>query len=249
MSVDITCICMTHGRPWLLVEAVESFCRQELNGLVAELLIVNDCHEQRLSCNVPGVRIVNAVPFRTVAMKYNFAAALARGEWLAFWDDDDISLPGRLIYSMQLAQQNKNAVLVRPLWIWHMANGTIRGKGGAQICQSMVRRSAWLKVSGGHPDEYIDQSLYFRLKRAGPYVEVDQPPEDWHYIYRWAGVGYHDSGAGIQDATLRAQRFHEEALKDPRFRRGEIKLEPKWEQDYCAAVLRAMEAGLYRVRI
>jgi hypothetical protein len=248
--MDITCICMTHGRPWLLSEAVESFRRQELGGLSAELLIVNDCLEQRLVCDVPSVTILQGMPqFNTVEAKYNWTSEIAGGTWLAFWDDDDISLPRRLAYTMSLATQKENPSLLRPLWLWHMANGTIRGRGGAQICHCIVRRAAWLEVGGGTPGEWIDQSLYFKLKRSGPYVEPQEVAEDCHYIYRWAGVGYHDSGEGIQDPEVRARRFHEEAVKDPRFKAGEVRVVPKWEQDYVAEAKRAVDRGLYQVRI
>lgn len=250
MSIDISCICLTHGRPWLLAEAVESFRRQRLGGLTAELVIVNDCPEQRLTCNAPNVRILQGMaPFVTLAAKYDYAALASAGDWLAFWDDDDISLPDRLAWSMSLLPSRPSAVLVRPLWIWHMANTTIRGRGAAVICQGMANRRAWYKVGGPEPVEWIDQSLYFKLSKAGPYIEPRETAEECHYIYRWAGVGYHDSGIVENDPEQRARNFRAEALKDARFREGDIRVVPDWTQDYEAAARQAVRAGLYEIRV
>lgn len=250
MTLDVSCICLTHGRPWLLAEAVESFRRQALGGLTAELIVVNDCAEQTLSCELAGVRIVQGMAqFPDCASKYNFAASLARGQWLAFWDDDDISLPRRLSWTLAQLERLPSAVVIRPLWIWHWANGTIRGRGGAMLCQALVRRDAWEQVGGAEVGRWFDQSAYFRLRKVGRYLELDEPPVEMHYIYRWAGVGYHDSGAGIEDAEERARAFHAEAVKDARFRTGAIRIEPQWTQDFEALAADAIRRELHKVRI
>src|SRR5215212_6246488 len=99
----VSCICPTYNRPpdhkHLVEEAIESFLRQTYPN--KELIVLNDCPGQELSCDSPGVRVVN-VPerFPTLGEKYNAAIALARGDLIAPWEDDDISLPWRLSLSV-----------------------------------------------------------------------------------------------------------------------------------------------------
>ena len=99
----VSCICPTYGRPatyqHLLEEAVASFLRQTYPN--KELIVLNDCPGQELVCQAPDVRVVNrADRFPTLGDKYNAAVSLARGDLIAPWEDDDISLPWRLALSV-----------------------------------------------------------------------------------------------------------------------------------------------------
>jgi hypothetical protein len=100
----VSCICPTYNRPpryqHLLEEAIASFLRQDYPN--KELIVINDCPGQELICDEPGVRVVNvAERFPSIGDKLNAAVGLARGELIARWDDDDISLPWRLSLSVE----------------------------------------------------------------------------------------------------------------------------------------------------
>jgi glycosyltransferase involved in cell wall biosynthesis len=234
----------------LLAEAVESFRRQRLDGITAELIVVNDCPEQHLACSVPGVRIIQCMPpFARCVEKYNFAFAQARGEWLVFWDDDDIGLPGHVAWLMAQAATKPGCVMVRPLRLWHMCNRTIRGWGCAMLCNGMVRASTVAEIGGATPSEFIDQSLYFQLPKRGRCVEVAPIDEAIHYIYRWDGVGYHDSGEGGLTAEERAVRFRAAALAHPQFKPGSFDIGPEWKQNYIEEARRAVDTGLGKKRV
>lgn len=95
----VSCICPTYGRatsdPDILAECVYWFTQR--NYANAELLIVNDAPNQRLTCKVPGVRCINLnyrIP--TLGEKYNVCCSFAKGEIVLPWEDDDISLPNRI---------------------------------------------------------------------------------------------------------------------------------------------------------
>lgn len=82
----VTCVCPTFNRPSegmeLLEEAVESFLRQDYEQ--KELLILNDCPEQVLVCDAPGVRVVNFPSrFPSLGEKRNAGVRLARGTLIA----------------------------------------------------------------------------------------------------------------------------------------------------------------------
>src|SRR5687768_12090587 len=93
----VSCICPTYGRAphslKLLEEAVYWFTRQEYDG-PKELIILNDCAEQRLVCHAPNVHVCN-YPQRiaSLGLKYNALIEIARGSIILPWEDDDISLP------------------------------------------------------------------------------------------------------------------------------------------------------------
>jgi len=74
----VSCMCLTYGRPHVLEEAIESFLRQDYDG-VKELIVLNDLDCQTLRFDHPEVRMIN-VPsrFYTVGEKRNACAALAR---------------------------------------------------------------------------------------------------------------------------------------------------------------------------
>ena len=250
MTPTFSCLCMTHGRPWWLVEALESFKRQQLGQHTAELIIVNDCQEQTLACDLPCVYIFQGMPqYTDLSAKYDFAARQARGQWLAFWDDDDIHLPRHLAWTLAQLPRKPEAMAIRPLSVWHWSNGTIRGRAGATLCQAIVRRDAWLQIGGPSVGGWIDKSLALKLRALNGMLDIPQRGEDIHYIYRWGGIGHHDSGSGIEDAALRAERFHAEALADKRFVAGKVQLVPAWAQDYEFMVRRALMNKLDNVRV
>jgi len=241
MSIDVTCLCLTHGRPWLLAEAVESFRRQRLGGLTAELLVLNDCPEQTLTCGVPGVVIENMpAPVRDVSTKFNHGILRARGKWIAFWDDDDISLPLRIADGVRLIG-DKDAY--RPTLCWNWGCGEIRYVGKPLLCQGMVRRDVSIAVGLCTSGEYNDKSLWDKIWPRLNSVQTTPRPQDMQYIYRWAGVGWHESGAGEPDSAVRAEQFRRAALADPRFEAGEIEVVPAWRQEYGQMVWRAIGDG------
>src|SRR5271166_3092072 len=81
----------------LLAEAVESFVRQDYPIDSREMIIVNDCPGQHLTCYAKGVRVLNLNKrFDSLGEKLNYGIEQARGQLLMIQDDDDVSLPGRI---------------------------------------------------------------------------------------------------------------------------------------------------------
>ena len=116
----ISCVCVTHGRPWLLEEAIESFNMQYYAG-DAELLIVNDCPEQelRMAEDVDNITIMNlSEPITNLSTKFNIAVQAASYNLIAWWEDDDISLPHRLI-SSEAKIGDKAGYKQGRSWFWH----------------------------------------------------------------------------------------------------------------------------------
>ncbi|MFH1517491.1 MAG: hypothetical protein ABIH17_06355 [Pseudomonadota bacterium] len=241
MSIDVSCLCLTHGRHWLLAEAVESFRRQRIGSLTSELLIVNDCPEQELVCDMPGVVVVNTgewIP--DLSRKTNFAMVWARGRHACLWDDDDISLPGRIADGVS---RMAGTLCYRPTACWSWGCGHITHMGQPLLCAAMFDRMAAIESGGCIEGEWNDKSLWDRFWPSGNVVQYQPKPEESQYIYRWAGIGWHESGGGEPDARVRAAQFRKAALGDPRFTPGRVEIKPEWKSNYRADVAMAIRTG------
>lgn len=244
--MDVSCICMTHGRPWLLAEAVESFRRQRLGGLTAELLVVNDCPEQTLSCDVPGVVVLNIAEHITdLSTKTNMSLVWAAGKYACLWDDDDISLPDRIVDGVT---RMAGTLAYRPTLCWSWGCGVIRHMGEPLLCSAMFDRKHALDSGGCIAGQWNDKTLWDRFWPTGNVVQYAPTPKETQYIYRWAGIGWHESGGGEEDAAVRAASFRKAAIEDPRFVPGEVDIKPVWKQDYVGLVREAICCGKGAIR-
>lgn len=231
----ISCICPTFGRPpgrqHLIEEAIQSFLLQDYPN--KELIVLNDCPGQELVCNAPGVRVVNVSErFPSLGDKRNAGVALARGDLIATWDDDDISLPWRLSLSYQMLG---NADYFNPQSCWFRHSGKMEAQHGSIVGanMSLFRRDA-LRAIGGYPsltlgeDQVFDAAMRATVVTRGGAASGDPelPPEDWFYIYRWGESDFHLSGRSDAD-------FWDEVGKRP-FTPGRFVLAPRWRVDYVA---------------
>lgn len=98
MSTDplISCIMPTAGRPRFVSLAVRYFLRQRHPH--RELIVVDDGPDRidHLLPVVPSVRYCRLGSRRRLGEKRNIACDLARGDFIAHWDDDDWTAPTRL---------------------------------------------------------------------------------------------------------------------------------------------------------
>lgn len=245
MKPDVSCICLTHGRPWLLAEAIESFQRQKLGGLKAELIVLNDCPEQQIACAIPGVVVFNSpVQAPDLSAKTNDALKLARGRYACLWDDDDISLPDRIADGVT---RMAGTLAYRPTLCWSWGCGEIRHMGQPLLCAAIFDREYVLKAGGCVGNGENDQNIWERLYPTRNVVQYAPAPHESQYIYRWAGIGWHQSGSGEKDPRKRAADFHKAAISDRRFTHGLIHVQPMWKRDYVKDVQVAIQQGKGRI--
>jgi hypothetical protein len=248
---------MTHGRNWCFGEAVESFRRQALpDGVRAELLILNDDPAQVLTCRVPGVRVVNYdLPFADLSEKTNRAVLVADGDWICWWDDDDISLPHRIRRSLSTVQ-SQGCEAARWDRAWYVDGDKISRPSNLFMGGAIIRREFYLRVGGCEVGKWNDQSIHRRLLASGKYhcVQNDRP-EETHFIYRWTGTGSHISGIKLDDTpepqapTLALFHAWEKRVKaDKRYKQGAIEIRPEWSRDWTAVIAGAIVAGRGEVR-
>ena len=220
-------------------EVVMSFVLQDTDEDM-ELVIANDCPEQPLACDVPGVRVVNrADPIPDASLKFHWAVDQCRGETISWWEDDDISLPWRISHSVD-KMAGEFYKQDRAWWFNHGVNMGLTKS--LLFGTSMFTRDLWDLSCGSTPYEWADKTAYDKMKAvAGPlgYFEEESTEETAFFIYMWAGRCQHDSANGDQfkdGAEGRFKRFRHGVLTDPRFRPGLHVLRPRWPVDYVKAV-------------
>ena len=237
----VSCICPTYNRPpryqHLLEEAIASFLRQDYPN--KELIVLNDCPGQELICDEPGVRVVNvAERFPSIGDKQNAAVGLARGELIAPWDDDDISLPWRLSLSVERLGDGD---YFNPRSYWFLDNEGLHANHpmGYAHNASLFRRAAFEGV-GGYPSVSLGADAALDAAFSGLAQGVDPRRGDkeltrseWYYIYRWGVSPVHMSGSGVED-------FYGEVGKLPVVEAC-FQLTPHWRRDYVAETRRLLD--------
>jgi glycosyltransferase involved in cell wall biosynthesis len=242
--MKVSCICATYNRPpqhqWLLEEAVESFLRQDY--LEKELIILNDCPGQELVCDAPDVLVIN-VPrrFHSHGEKLNAGIALAAGDLIAPWDDDDIMLPWRLSKSVE---RLADADYFNSCAFWFLDSQGLHQDHAMGVGQngSLFTRSAFDVVDGyphvsGGGDALLDRRLSSHpdVKQASSSaLEV----QEWYYIYRW----------GVSPTHLSGRKPHAEWYRQIGQRpieRGRYLLRPHWKEDYVRSTRNAIGISPY----
>lgn len=118
----VTCLCITRNRPNWLHLACDYFADQacylaieRLNAFDTELLIVSD--GERLNADDYArvnarIRVINlASRPRTLGEKRNIGCALADGDIIAAWDDDDYSSPRRIWDQLTMMKRSGKSVI------------------------------------------------------------------------------------------------------------------------------------------
>jgi glycosyltransferase involved in cell wall biosynthesis len=97
----VSCICVTEGRaafmPWLL------WCFDRQTWPLRELLILDSSEPPFVSAR-DDVRVVALPPGTGVARKRNLAMRAARGDFIAWFDDDDWQHPQKLAWHVDALQ-------------------------------------------------------------------------------------------------------------------------------------------------
>ena len=156
----VSCICLTTHpkRVKFLPDAISSYRAQEYPN--KELVIINDGDPLP---RIDGALVIN-LPKRenrwTIGEKRNAGVRMARGEFIATWDDDDISLPNRLSEQVAYAAANDGDYV--------MADRMHISDENMKIIGDCTRKSVTVKPV--MPSALIRRSM---IVRAGGYEALD----------------------------------------------------------------------------
>ena len=254
---DVSCICLTYGRPEVLEEAVYSFLQQDYAG-GKELIVLNDYAGQSLKFDHPDVQVINVNKrLRTVGEKMNMAVALASHDLLFVWDDDDIYLPHRLGFSASKFEAQKGFFKADKAWYWN--SGELSGPAQNIFHSGSCWSRDLFDAVRGYPAEGTGYDLIFeRLleqQSPGSAAAYNITPEEIYYIYRWSGTGsYHMSGfgqyaAGENVGQNQVEAFVQQRAARGQIRRGTIPLQPHWKSDYRQLVNETIQANADKAKI
>lgn len=228
---------ITYARVEYIVEAIESFIRQDYPG-ESELLIVNDYPLQKLHYDHPKVRIINLdFTFHTIGAKENFAVENCKYDTIAVWDDDDMALPNHLSNINKYFPGHDLLHWNNAIFLHSNKIAGIQPVGNSGIVYS---KQIWEKV-GRHPLENAgyDMSFVIAIEQSGAKVCRAMPPdEEVSWIYTWGGGSFHMSGQGTDvpgkdNVIKRHGEFIELRRRLGEIPIGDIYLVPAWKQDYC----------------
>lgn len=220
----VSCVLLTTHprRAAFLPDALRSYRQQ---GYAArELVIVND--GAPLASAAGDVRVVN-LPRRarpwTIGEKRNVGVRAARGEYLATWDDDDVSLPARLEESVAAAEAwGADVIRADAMWVADAAlslRGRCQRSRGAPVMPSaLVRRDAAVRAGGYPVADYLeDAALIERIMLLSRGRVATLPGCRWYILRR------HSSNVTL-DAGELADSYFACAACDPEVRDAEAAL-------------------------
>lgn len=167
-----------------LREALESAVAQEYDPF--EVILVDDGSEDasaEIAAGFPDVRYLRQEN-RGLPSARNAGLAVARGDLIAFLDDDDVLPPTKLAVQAGYLEEHPNTgcVLGRQEWIfegsdppeWLKRDPIYDELGGIAMVSAMIRKSALDRIGGFDPTyEYAeDRDLFVRMREAGVEIVV-----------------------------------------------------------------------------
>ncbi len=199
LAVQASVIIPTYNRREWVVEAVASVLGQRaVRWQDVETIVVDDgstdgTAELLQSRFGSAIRLVVCEENRGVAVARNTGAAIARGEWLAFLDSDDLWTPQKLARHLAFAQQHGYEISqTEELWLRHgrLVNPRRyhRKQAGDIFSVSLERcmvspsavllhRSLWNRCGGFDPSlpACEDYDLWLRISCNHPFGLLQEP--------------------------------------------------------------------------
>jgi glycosyltransferase involved in cell wall biosynthesis len=193
----VSVVLPTHDRVQLVRSAVASVLEQSERDL--ELIVVDDAcadgtaaYLAELVRQDERVQVVRNSVSKGGAGARNVGISHSRGKWIAFLDDDDEWLPGKLLRQLEVLGANVAAVACSCSYVIRFPSGaskvvavptrvtlrqllTDNHMGGASLC---ICASGTLKEIGGLDPAFRsaqDQDLWVRLRQKGDIVACSEP--------------------------------------------------------------------------
>jgi len=211
----VSCILLTTHprRAQYLPDALRSYRQQTYAS--RELIVVND--GAPLTAAAADVRVVN-LPRRdrpwTIGEKRNVGVRAAAGEYLATWDDDDVSLPPRLAEQVAAALAwRADVVRADGMYIadasLSLAGRCQRSAAAPVMASALIRREAAVRAGGYPVADYLeDAEMIQRITLLGLGHVATLPGCRWYVLRR------HSSNVTL-DAGERADEYIQCAACDP----------------------------------
>ncbi|MFW5983229.1 MAG: glycosyltransferase family 2 protein [bacterium] len=187
-----TVVIPTHNRPQLLREAVDSVLAQTFEDF--ELLVVDDhsdtpAEETLSDYNDPRIKTLYNNRSRGGNGARNTGIFAARGEWIAFLDDDDVWLPEKLekVHDKALSLDQSFVCIYSGRASYDFENHRILNeKRGAKLEGNVKEQALYENVFGGFSSAVVRTDI---AKQAGGVDESLPAMQDKDFYFCLACVG------------------------------------------------------------
>jgi glycosyltransferase involved in cell wall biosynthesis len=205
----VTTVIPTHRRPERMREAVSSVVQQSYAGDIEIIVVFDACDVSLPDVDLPASRELRGVAndrVRGLAGARNSGILAAKHDFVAFLDDDDVWLPGKLEAQMPLFEHHPEAGLVGTAMRVddgrsthdRLAPGTVVTHGdlvhdriaGLHSSSFVFRRDVLDRVGmiderlpGAHGEDY---DVLLTVSRLAPVRLVNRPL----IVVRWSGESY-----------------------------------------------------------
>jgi len=170
-----------------LTRAVNSVLEQSAGSLNLEVIVVNDAGQPLADepwLLSEQIRVINT-NHRERCVSRNTGAAIARGKYLWFLDDDDWLLPGAIETFLRLAAESKEAA-----WLYGgirvvEESGMVLGEENSGLngdCLAPVLGGAWVPIQSS----LVRQDIFFQVGGFDPHIIGT---EDLDLCVRIAAIG------------------------------------------------------------
>ncbi len=218
-----------------LREAIDSILNQTFSDF--ELLVVDDGSTDGSPDIVrtyidPRVKLIALPTNQGLTIAPNQAHKVAKGEYIARMDCDDISLPQRLAKQVKYLDQHPDIAVVGAQCVYVDTEGKIFPSQNTFRC---AREHTSIRWTASYECPFVHSSAMYRRQvvwdRLGGYNESISFAEDFELWLRLLGNGY--QGANM-DETLVKYRIHPKSVMNSTNSQNRIKsnislMEPYWD--------------------
>lgn len=234
----ISVMTITYRRRHLLEEAIESYLRQDFLDQT-EMLIVNDCFEEKYLFDHPNIKIINCDNrFPSIGEKLEFGFSQCKYDYIYRLDDDDLLAPFALMHTMEDIENNPGYDIYRSNGHYYFENNRFL-KISSSVNNGNVYTKHYLsriKIPNISFGEDYEITFNFNAKI------YESPRDQKTLIYRWGMNTYHVSGMG----NISSQTLHKRINRIVRPKsKGTIQadertysLHPQFKEDYYKQLIR-----------
>ena len=214
----VSVIIPTFNRYGMLIDAISSVSHQTFRNF--ELIVVDDGSDDKTR-NLPTVDVEAAYPesgtpappheppdggFRYVRIEHtgmpgavrNAGAKVARGQYIAFLDSDDVWLPEKL--SLQIAQMQKGGALSHTRELWLRDGRTISQSSQRHKRRGKLLEDSLKKCVIGPSTVMIDRDFYMQSGGFREDIEIAEDYEFWLRLVPYCTVEYIDTALTVKRA-------------------------------------------------
>ncbi len=246
----ITVVIPTFGRPHLVLRAVDSALQQTFCEL--EVVVVIDGNDDFTAASLtsrvsPKLRIVQLAQQSGGSHARNEGVREARGEWIAFLDDDDIWFPTKLEkqFAVAMASEAKEPIVACKV-VARTASGEFRWPRklpSKPLSEYLLARNSW-----SQGDNLLQTSTLLarrRLLLEVGFEEGLQKHQDWDWLLRVTRI----PGVGIEFVDEPLSIWNLEPSRSSVSRRQDWRSSLAWIQARRELVTRRAYAGFIATQI